>query len=512
MTLPATDSDREQALKAAYKQLGYDQGKKTYDQSKLAEYNQGIKAKLKQNVNFGLNDEGGEDQANPPGIKEYPLWKVMKKIERDAPSDTEEQRKKKIIAIGSIRALIYLRINREYAAELAFLYDVDKSIFHKFKLDDWNKTSNHDLNDHGGWRGQEYQPLNDIKMNPRLTNHLDFYVRSFNDKTTTTPPWTKEEIQERLDTELANIEIIVSAMINEEYSEQKQSKFLTLFLNNIKPYGTGCASERLQDAIVAIGTEMQGNHSFNELLHHSEACKKLITLIQSQDKNDLSKMAEVHLDLFVELQRQTIVFANGTEINVSPEKYIDIVNKIKAEFIESNVFTASSAPAFYKDPAASFINAIELPEFSGEGYIGKLKFETSLEAEKAFLYSQNLIGKDYPEFAKSKVIQSSPGNGFEFSISQEQYMTLTSLKDAAKPKLEKTEEEQIKDIIIAKLQQIRDKLQLTEGEYYNNIFFSDKQKISVSNIGFFSLTDQEGNALDERGLQNEEEEEINTLS
>ena len=514
MPLPATDSEREQALETAYTDLGYYKTNKTYDQSKLKAYNLKIKQKLQQKVNFELKDgdEGGEDNANPPGIKEYPLWKVMKKIERDAPEDTEEQRKKKIIAIGSIRALIYLRVNREYAAELAFLYDVDKSIFHKFKLDNWNKAINYDLNKHGGWRSQEYPPFKNIGMNPRLTNHLDFYVRSFNDKTTTTPPWTKEEIQKRLDTDLANIEIMVSAMINQEYSEQKQAKFLTLFLNNIKPDGTGCASERLQGAIEAIGTEMQGNHSFNELLHHSEACKKLITLIQSKDKHDLSKMAEVHLDLFVELQGQTIVFANGTEINVSPEKYMDIVNKIKAEFIESNVFTASSAPAFYKDPAASFINAIELPEFSGVGNIGKLKFKTMLEAEKAFLYSQNLIGKDCPEFAqKSKVIQSSPGNGFEFSISQEQYIMLTSLKDAAKPKLEKTAEEQIKDIIIAKLQQIRDQLQLTEGEYYNNIAFADKQ-IEVSNSGSFSLIDQYGNSIEESGLIQNEEEEINTFS
>ena len=518
MPLPASDLDRKKALEKAYQELGYDLVSKNYDQSRLVAYNKRIKTKLNQQVNFGLNDEGGEDQADPPGIKEYPLWKVMKKIEKDAPEGTPEQLKQKVIAIGSIRALIYLRVNLEYAAELAFLYDVNMDIFHKFKLDQWNQAANNDLHMHGGWRSQEYKPFHKIKINPRLTNHLEYFVRSFTDKGKIIFPWTTEEIQKSLDTELVNIESVVSAMINEEYTQDKQAKFLQLFIDNIKISPTGCAAERLQGAIEALGREMQGNHSFNELLNHSAACQKLKKLIHSKDKNDLSKMAEVHLELFVELQGQTIVFANGTEIKVSPEKYIDIINEINKEFINCKVFTASSAPAFYQDPATSFINAIKLPECSNwQGNIGKLKFETRLEAEKAFLYSQYLIGKEYPEFAKkSQVIQSSLGDGFEFSISAFQYATLTSLKDAPKPKLEKTPEEQIKDTIIAKLKEIKAQLGLAEGEYYTDIGFAEK-KIGVSNMGGFCLTDSDGNSIDESGLiqneeEEEEEEEINTLS
>ena len=439
MPLPATDSERLQALKKAREELGYNSSNHTYNPSKLKAYHTRIKQKLKEQVNFGLNYEGGETKVNPPEIKNYPLWQVMKKIERDAPEGTEVERKQKTIAIASIRALIYLRLNREYAAELAFLYDVDQSIFHQFKLDQWNQHKNQDLHHHGGWRSQEYQPLGAIHMNPRLTNHLDFYVRSFNDKKAPSPPWTIEEVQNRLNADVDNIEAVVSAMINEEYDEQKQAKFLKLFLDNINPGGTGCASERLQGAIEAIGTEMQGNHSFNELLNHSDACKKLIKLIQSKDKNNLSKVAAAHLDLFIELQGQTIVFADGKEIKVSPEKHIDIINAIKAEFIQSKVFTENTSPVFYKDPTTSFVEAIELPNFSGSSYIGELKFKTQFEAEKVFLYSQSLIGQDYPDFAKkSKVIKT--GSGFEFSISQEQYAALVSIKESMKSKLKKIDE------------------------------------------------------------------------
>ena len=61
----------------------------------------------------------------------------------------------------------------------------------------------------------------------------------------------------------------------------------------------------------------------------------------------------------------------------------------------------------------------------------------------------------------------------------------------------KTDEEKTKDIIIAKLEKIRDELQLTENEYYSNILLSDEQEFSVTNSGEFSITDPDGNVIDE---------------
>lgn len=433
MPLQLTDAKRLIALQKARSDLGYNAGQQTYQESKLKAYNQRIKKKLRQTVNFGLNQEGGANSTNPPEIRDYLLWQIMKKIEQEAPENNDIQRKQKTIAIASIRALIYLRLNSDYAAELAFLYDVDSSIFHTFKLDAWNQQANNDLHDHGGWRSQEYQPLNAIGMNPRLTNHLDFYVRSFNDKQVNGPPWTVEEVKSRLNTEVDNIEVVLSAMVNQEYSKEKQGKFLKLFIDNILPSDTGCASERLQGAIVAIGTEMQGNHSFNELLQHLDACKVLIQLINSKDKQDLSKMVNVHLDLFVELQGQTIIFDDGKEITVSPDNYFEIIGAIKKYFTQIGVFAENTAPIFYKEPNScwgSYLKNMELPEFLGSNNVGKLQFKTETEAEKAFLYFQSLLAHDYPEFAHHSKVKLNSSNGkFEFSISEMQYLALMSMKE-----------------------------------------------------------------------------------
>lgn len=459
-----TEAEREKEKDKTRRELGYAQtvkkGKKvvSLDSNKTEKYKTEFTKKCTFQVNFGLNDEGGEDNARPPEIKEYSLWKVMKKIEADAPEATYEQRKQKAIAIASLRALIYLKLNKEYAAELAYIYSIEKefidgnnitmkdSVFHNFRLDANNpKSMSHLDKDLLIWRSPSYPPLTkEYKMPSQLANHLEYCLRfNYNQEG---EPWTKQEVLAKLEDQLTSQEILISTIIDPAFNPEQQKNLLENFVSKVKTDQTGCAAERLQGALEYLSeAKFAVSKDIGKLLTE-DTCTELKDAIDSPEKYDSKKFADIYLKLFIQLDGQKILFPKDAgeqeEIEISPSNYQEIVEKIRSYLIQIDMLEPDTAKDFYELPQGFWLFNSQniLPKFrfpSPNSNVGILEFDDEKTAECALVVLKHVfMEQKQDEFGKHAKIKKQEGK-FCISISEVQYATFLSYKESLTAALQK---------------------------------------------------------------------------
>lgn len=451
-----TEEERRAEKEKTRKQLGFNNETQKYEpnkQEKQQQYKQQIQQSCHFSVNFGLNYEGGEEFTNLAEIKDYPLWKVMKKIERDAPESTLEQQKQKHIAIASIRALIYLKLNKKYAAELAYIYSIERefinsqismkdSAFHQFRLDANNpKDVSHLEKDLLIWRTPAYNPLNTYGIHPNLANHLEYYLRFNNYQNG--EPWTKKEVLAKLEEDLVAQETLISTIIDPNLTPQKQDDLLKNFVSKVQTGHTGCAAERLQGALTSLA---EGKFSVSkkiDKLFTEDSFKELNDYLAKIDEDphhqyDPKKIADIYMNLFIQLDGQKILFGTAPdqeEIEVSPNNYQNIINKTRSYLIDvACIIDEDTAKNFYELPDGFWLlNSQNIPNFilpQDGSNIGSLEFDDQKTAERSLVFLKHFFAKHTNDkvFTNHAKIQNKEGK-FVISISEFQYATFLSYKD-----------------------------------------------------------------------------------
>ena len=454
-----TEAQRKQEKEKTRQQLGFNNQTNKYESNKKQkqeQYKQKIQQHCHFSVNFGLNYEGGEKATNPPEIKNYPLWKVMKKIETDAPESTTEQKKQKHIAIASIRALIYLKLHKQYAAELAYLYSIERefiqmkdSVFHQFRLDANNPENvSHLEKDLLIWRTPAYNPLNNYGIHPNLANHLEYYLRFNNYQDG--EPWTKKEVLAKLEEDLVAQETLISTIIDPTLTPQKQDDLLKNFVSKVQTGHTGCAAERLQGALTSLAEgKFSVSKKIDKLLtedNFKELNNYLAQIDEDANQYDPKKIADIYMNLFIQLDGQKILFeTNGQEeeIEVSPNNYQSIINKMRSYLIDvAYIIDEDTAKNFYELPDGFWLfNSQNIPNFIAPKHgsnIGYLEFDDQKTAERSLVFLKHFFAThtDDKVFTNHAKIQNKEGK-FVISISEVQYTTFFSYKDSLTTAMQK---------------------------------------------------------------------------
>ncbi len=357
----------------------------------------------RQDVNFNSLDPNSE-----------PMWKLCLEIEKHAGIPN----KNKHLAIAVLRSMLYLKHNKGYIAELAYLASTSRRAFFKQR----NKDPYYDSGNDSAMdlvRVQAYPPMRIYAGT--YTEHLAFHVDGYGG--TSNIEASIKKIEENVN----EVEAVATGLL----ALLKRDEHIRNYAMKIKDSKTGCTAERLSEAQV-YGAEVITNEgqkpaiSFGKLMGEDNLHSKIA--IETDNKADAFI---AYLKLFSDKAGEKLLFSNNIELVVKPENYKKIIQEAAAE-IEDIICVDSAIPRNFDD---AMWNQVLEKMFSQakltchKDVAGDVIYNCHFDdVNDAQVYLNYLYASGHDGFNEFKLMTNRKGGSF--NLPDQQFVILQSLMRA----------------------------------------------------------------------------------
>ncbi len=261
-----------------------------------------------------------------------PIWKLCLEIEKhpDIPN------KKKYLAIGVLRSMLYLKHNKNYIGELAYLASTDRTAFFKERNKD-PYADGHEISQKLDLvRAQSYLPLQ--TQAGIITANLAFHIDGYAGTTSI------EESVKKIEENVHEVEAVATGLL----ALSERVEHIKNYAMKVKDSPTGCTAERLSEpqvygASVITNAGEKPAIAFSKLISEDDFHKKIAT----KDSNKADAFI-AYLKLFADKAGEKLKFANGTELVIKPENYKKIIKEAATE-LEDIICVDSAIPKNFDD-------------------------------------------------------------------------------------------------------------------------------------------------------------------